>query len=130
MKERPIFRCPGHPNSKLYYAMRILSLNTNTVVVEVGAVLDFTSADRFKRLLRERIDAGTRQVVLDFSDTATLDSRGLGAIFYVYRALSVLGGKMVFANVSKAVQRLARLMRINRVIPQFNSVQAAAEACA
>ena len=128
MKDRPIFRCPGRPNPKRCYAMRILSLNTNTVVVEVGAVLDFTSAERFKRLLRERIDGGTRHVVLNFDDTAILDSRGLGAIFYVYRALSPLGGTLAFANVSEAVRWVARLTRINRVIPQFNSVQAAAEA--
>ncbi len=125
MKERPIFRCPGRPNSKLCYAMRILSPNPNTVVVEVGAVLDFTSAERFKRLLRERIDGGTRHVVLNFDDTAILDSKGLGAIFHVYRALSPLGGTIAFANVSKAVQRVARLTRIDRVFPQFNSVQAA-----
>ena len=128
MKERPIFRCPEHPNSKLCYAMRIRSLNPNTVVVEVGAVLDFTGAEQFKRLLHEHIDGGTRHVVLDFSDTASLDSRGLGAIFYLYRALSPLGGTMAFANVSEAVRRVARLTHINRIIPQFNSVQAAAEA--
>ncbi len=106
--------------------MRILSLNPNTVVVEVGAELDFT--EQFKRLLRERIDGGTRYIVLDFSDTANLDSRGLGAIFHVYRALSPLGGTMAFANVSEAVRWVARLTQINRIIPQFNSVQAAAEA--
>ena len=108
--------------------MHILSLNPNTVVVEVGAVLDFNSAEQFKRLLREHIDDGTRHVVLDFSDTAYLDSRGLGAIFFLYRALSPLGGTIAFANASVAVRRVARLTRINRVIPQFNSVQAAAEA--
>ena len=108
--------------------MRIVSLNPNTVVVEVGAALDFTSAERFKRLLRERIDGGTRYIVLDFSDTAILDSRGLGAIFSLHRALSPLGGTLAFANVSEAVRWVARLTRINRVIPQFNSVQAAAEA--
>ena len=128
MKERPIFRCPEHPNSKLCYAMRIRSLNPNTLVVEVGVVLDFTGAEQFKRLLHEHIDGGTRHVVLDFSDTAVLDSRGLGAIFYLYRALSPLGGTMAFANVSEAVRRVARLTHINRIIPQFNSVQAAAEA--
>ncbi len=108
--------------------MRIVSLNTNTVVVEVGAALDFTSAERFKRLLRERIDGGTRHVVLDFSDNAVLDSSGLGAIFSLYRALSPLGGTIAFANVSEAVRLVARLTRMNRIIPQFDSVQAAAEA--
>ncbi len=110
--------------------MRVLSLNTNTVVVEVGAALDFTSAERFKRLLRERIDSGTRYIVLDFSGTVILDSRGLGAIFFLYRALSPLGGTIAFANVSAAVRGVTRLTRVNRVIPQFDSVQAAAEACA
>ncbi len=110
--------------------MRIRSLNPNTVAVEVGAKLDFTSAEQFKRLLRERIDGGTRNIILDFNDTASLDSRGLGAIFYLYRALSPLGGTMAFANVSEAVRRVARLTHINRIIPQFNSVQAAAEAYA
>ncbi len=128
MKDKQIFRRPGHPNSKLCYTMRIVSLNTNTVVVEVGAALDFSSTERFKRLLRERIDGGTRHVVLDFSDNAFLDSRGLAAIFSLYRALSPLGGTIAFANVSEAVRLVARLTRINRVIPQFNSVQAAAEA--
>ncbi len=108
--------------------MRVISLNTNTVVVEVGAALDFTSAERFKRLLRERIDGGTRHVVLDFSDTTVLDSSGLGAIFSLYRALSPLEGTIAFANVSGTVRSVARLTRINRIIPQFDSVQAAAEA--
>ncbi len=107
--------------------MRIVSLNTNTVVVEVGAALDFRSAERFKRLLRERIDGGTRHVVLDFSDTTVLDSSGLGAIFSLYRALSPLGGTIAFANVSEAVRLVVRLTRIDRVFPQFNSVQAATE---
>ncbi len=105
--------------------MRIVSLNTNTVVVEVGAALDFTSAERFKRLLRERIDGGTRHVILDFSDNTVLDSSGLGAIFSLYRTLSPLGGTIAFANVSEAVRLVASLTRIERVIPQFNSVQAA-----
>ena len=107
--------------------MRVLSLNTNTVVVEVGAVLDFTIAERFKRLLRERIDGGTRYIVLDFSDTIVLDSRGLGAIFSLHREFSPLGGTIAFANVSGAVRMVARLTRIDRVFPQFNSVQAATE---
>ncbi len=108
--------------------MRIRSLNTNTVVVEVGAALDFRSAERFKRLLRERIDGETRHVVLDFSDTTVLDSNGVGAIFSLYRGLSPLGGTIAFVNVSGAVRVVARLTGINRVIPQFSSVQAAAEA--
>ena len=108
--------------------MRVISVNTSTVVVEVGAALDFSSAERFKRLLRERIDGGTRHVVLDFSDNAVLDSSGLGTIFSLYRVLSPLGGTIAFANVSEAVRLVARLTRMNRIIPQFDSVQAAAEA--
>ena len=107
--------------------MRVLSLNTNTVVVEVGAALDFSSTERFKRLLRECIDGGTRHVVLDFSDTTVFDSSGLGAIFSLYREISPLGGTIAFANVSEAVRLVARLTRIDRVFPQFNSVQAATE---
>ncbi len=108
--------------------MRVISVNTSTVVVEVGAALDFSSTERFKRLLRERIHGGTRHVVLDFSDTIVLDSRGLGATFSLYREFSPLGGTIAFANASVAVRRVTRLTRIHRVIPQFNSVQAAAEA--
>ena len=107
--------------------MRVISVNTSTVVVEVGAALDFSSTERFKRLLRERIDGGTRHVVLDFSDTTVLDSRGLGAIFSLHREFSPRGGTIAFANVSEAVRVVARLTRIDRVFPQFNSVQAATE---
>jgi anti-sigma B factor antagonist len=71
---------------------------------------------------------GSRNFVLDFSDTGILDSTGLGSIFSLYRQVSPLNGQVVFAAVSRPVQVVVQLTRTYKVFRQFPSVQDAQEA--
>lgn len=104
------------------------SLSSETVVVHMGEALDFRNADDFKDTFQDHVEDGTRNFILDFSETEVLDSTGLGSIFSLYREISPDDGKVAFADVSRPVQVVVQLTRTYKVFRQFPSVQAAEEA--
>jgi anti-sigma B factor antagonist len=104
------------------------SLSSDTVVVHMGDALDFRNADDFKETFQGHVEDGTRNFILDFSDTEVLDSTGLGSIFSLYREISPEDGKVAFADVSRPVQVVVQLTRTYKVFRQFPSVEAAEEA--
>ena len=104
------------------------SLSSNTVVIRMGDALDFRNADEFKEAFREQIEDDVRNFVLDFSETAVLDSTGLGSIFSLYRQISPDDGQVAFADVSRPVQVVVQLTRTYKVFRQFPTVRAAEDA--
>ena len=103
-------------------------INQHSVIVRIGTSLDFRNADAFKDACLDRVRDGTRNFILDFSESGILDSTGLGAIFTLRRKLVPLKGEVVFASVSPPVQVVLQLTRIYRVFQRYPSVEAAREA--
>lgn len=99
-----------------------------TVIVHIGKALDFRNAADFKTTCQDQVQSGSRNFILDFSETGILDSTGLGSIFSLYRQVSPLNGQVVFASVSRPVQVVVQLTRTYKVFRQFPSVDAAREA--
>lgn len=103
-------------------------LSSDTVVIRMGEALDFRNADTFKSTFQKKIDDGIRNFILDFSETAVLDSTGLGSIFSLYRQISPDDGQVAFADVSRPVQVVVQLTRTYKVFRQFPTVDAAEDA--
>lgn len=103
-------------------------VNEETTVVQIGKALDFRNAAEFKKVCQDRVRDGSRNFILDFSETGILDSTGLGSIFSLYRQVSPLNGQVVFAAVSRPVQVVVQLTRTYKVFRQFPSVEAAQKA--
>ena len=99
-----------------------------TVVLTVGDHLDFRNAPEFKDILKEQLRLGTRKFILDFTDTRSFDSSGLGSLFTLYRHLAPLNGVIYFASASNIVKNTVQLTKIDRVFPQFQTVEEAQEA--
>ena len=99
-----------------------------SVIVRIGKVLDFRNAAAFKTVWQEKVRDGTRNFILEFSETAILDSTGLGSIFSLYRQVSSLNGMVVFASVSGPVRVVVQMTRTYKIFRQFPSVEAAQEA--
>lgn len=97
-------------------------------LLTVGKALDFRNAAAFKQACQDEIARGKRHFILDFSDTGILDSTGLGAIFSVYRQVTPLGGRVVFASVSRPVQVVVQLTRTYKVFNQYVTVDEARQA--
>lgn len=100
------------------------------VVVHVGKALDMRTAATFKAACHEKLLHGARHFVLDFTDTGSLDSMGLGTIFSLYRQVVPRGGHVVFASMSDAVGTVVRLTRTYKIFRQYPTVQEATSALA
>lgn len=109
-------------------SFELSAVNEETTIVQIGKALDFRNAAEFKKVCQERVRAGARNFILDFSETGILDSTGLGSIFSLYRQVSPLNGQVVFAAVSRPVQVVVQLTRTYKVFRQFPSVEAAQKA--
>lgn len=99
-----------------------------TVIIHVGAGLDFRNADEFKKVCQEQVQAEVRNFILDFFEARLLDSVGLGAIFSLYRNVTPTSGQVVFAAVSAPVQVMVQVTKIYRVFPQYQTVALACKA--
>ncbi len=99
-----------------------------SVIVRIGKVLDFRNAAEFTTVWQEKVREGALNFILEFSETAILDSTGLGSIFSLYRQVSPLNGLVVFASVSRPVQVVVQMTRTYKIFRQFPSVEAAQEA--
>ena len=106
----------------------VASISDDTVVVAIGAKLDFRTASDFKVVYLDQIGTGTRNFILDFTDTGSFDSTGLGSLFTLYRNISQLGGQVFFASLSKTVQYTVQLTHVDKIFRLFPTVDAACEA--
>lgn len=67
------------------------------------------------------------QVVLDLSQVEFLDSSGMGAILASMRHLQGMEGKLKLAGVSKPVMTLFELVRFNRILDIFPTLEQAVQ---
>ena len=100
------------------------------VIPRVGKSLDFRNADEFKQACQEKIAAGGRHFILDFSETGLLDSTCLSAIIALHKQVAPQGGEVVFACLSHPIQMVVQLTGIYRVFTSYPSLQAARTALA
>ena len=101
---------------------------SDTVVLKVDRALDFRNAKNFKTACLDHVREGKKNFVLDFSETGILDSTGLGSIFALYRQVSRLDGKILFAAPSRPVEVVVQLTRTHKVFPQCETVEGALNA--
>ena len=100
------------------------------VIIRVGKSLDFNNADDFRQACQDKLAAGGRHFILDFSETSLLDSTGLGAIFSLFRMVMPQEGEVVFACLSYPIQVVVQITGIFRVFTSYPSLQAARTALA
>ena len=64
-------------------------------------------------------------VVLDLSNVAYVSSMGIGSLLRFRNDVTQAGGKVVVASPQPTVATVLRMGKIDRVLPIFNSVDAA-----
>jgi anti-sigma B factor antagonist len=85
-----------------------------TVITLPGEFLDASNADDLKRTIAPLLAAHPR-LVLDMSRLQFVDNSGLGAILSCLRQVNSRGGTLKLCGLSKPVQVLFELVRMNKV---------------
>jgi len=86
------------------------------IVTPLETCLDVRVAAEFRTALIDRIDAGSRWLVVNLSHVSFMDSSALGAIVSALKRVGQHGELRVCAP-NASVRRMFALSRLDRVIP-------------
>jgi anti-anti-sigma factor len=79
----------------------------DTVIVSLsGKFLAGSDGPYLRQKVKDLIDAGTRKLIIDFSDVPYIDSTGLGFLAGARVTAQNAGTRMVLANVNVHVQKI------------------------
>jgi anti-sigma B factor antagonist len=104
---------------------RDVSQRGDWTVVEVTGDLDLAAAPGLRRDVLALLSDGRRQIVLDLSATGFLDSVGLGTIVAVWKRIRVHGGALAVVCPDPRLQRVFRVVDLDRVLPLHASLDEA-----
>ncbi len=95
------------------------------VVVEVAGDLDLATSPGLHEGLRQVLDGGTRNVVVDLAEVGFMDSSALGALVEVFKVARERGGRLCLAAVRRPVRNLLAITSVDRAIGVYDTVPAA-----
>lgn len=98
---------------------------TGVPVVAAPEEIDVTNAAGLRAALLEAAAHGNGTFVVDMSRTGFCDSAGLHALVAAYRRAQAEGGEVLLVVGGAAVPRIFAITGIDRVIPNFTSLDEA-----
>jgi anti-sigma B factor antagonist len=94
-------------------------------VVRVPAELDITNAGSLRAALRSAAERGHATIVADMSETVFCDTAGLQVLVLAHRRAAAEGGELRLVVRAASLLRLFSLTGIDRVIPNFATLDEA-----
>jgi len=81
--------------------------------VHVDGQLVITNRAELKDLVQERLGAGDRRFVIDFTQTPYIDSSGLGALVTIAKRIREEGGDVRLAGLNDDLRQLFELTKLD-----------------
>ena len=85
-------------------------------VVRPAGRLNMVAAPRLRSLVAELVARGTARIVVDLSETESMDSSGLGALVAGLKTARQAGGDLRIAGAGPQVQAVLDLTNLGRVL--------------
>jgi len=92
-----------------------LQTTGNTLRISAVKELSATTANSFRDEARRAFEEGQLNIEVDLSQTATVDSCGLGALVGLHKTAAARGGTLRLLNPNPAVQQILELTRMHRI---------------
>lgn len=89
-----------------------LSVRTEgeTATVFAGDYLNKLTGEKIERECRRQLDAGCKELIVDFSDTEVVNSIGVSILLGVIDSASNAGAKVVFSDVNEDTVELFEML--------------------
>ncbi len=78
--------------------------------------------------VRNLIEEGRRQVILNLAGVSKIDSSGVGALVSSYTNLMNVGGELMLSEVHPTIQEMLEMTAISKFLKSFDGDEAAAAA--
>ncbi len=90
----------------------IVELNGITIV-EVGGELIVGNRHELKEKVSDRLEAGDRRFLIDFTSSSYIDSSGLGVLVSLSKKIRESGGVLRLAGLSEDLRTLFELTKLD-----------------
>ncbi len=100
-------------------------LEDEIAVVAVSGWIEISSAPQLRETIVSLIDGGHLHLVIDLSETAFMDSTGLGVIVGVLHRLRSRDGSLVIAGAKDRVYKVFHISQLTKVLTLTDSVEEA-----
>lgn len=77
------------------------------------------------QLVKDQLDVGKRNILLNFTDVEFIDSFGVGEILASYISTHNLGGKLKIAKISKKLYLVFQVTMLTKVLDIFDEEELA-----
>ena len=101
---------------------------SNVAIVNMsGKILGGPDSIKVNEIMHELLDKNYSNVVMDLSAVDVMNSSGLGIIIQSANLLKQKSGAIKLANVSKKIESLLVITKLNTVFDTYETVEAAIE---
>ncbi len=87
--------------------------HSDITIVEVTGQLIVGNRQELKDNVLSLLDGGSRKFLIDFSDTAYIDSSGLGVLVSLSKKIREKGGEMRLSNLNEDLRTLFELTKLD-----------------
>ena len=102
-----------------------ISRLADVTLVDVTGQLIVGNRQELKQVILEQLDAGSRKFLMDFQNTAYIDSSGLGVLVSLSKKIREKGGELRLAGLNEDLRMLFDLTKLNTLFQIADSREAA-----
>ena len=102
-----------------------ISRLADVTLVDVTGQLIVGNRQELKQVVLEQLDAGSRKFLMDFQNTAYIDSSGLGVLVSLSKKIREKGGVLRLAGLNDDLRMLMDLTNLNTLFHIADSREAA-----
>jgi len=88
-----------------------------TIVRVKEAKLTYPVLSAFFAEIRQKVEAGSRKVVIDLAAVSYLDSASIGCLMDVHRLLQEKGGALRLAGLQPRVETMISMTGVHKIVP-------------
>jgi anti-sigma B factor antagonist len=85
-------------------------------LIAVHGELDLFTAPELRTRINQTIDEGTRELIVDLSETAFLDSTGLGVLLAAFKRMRSCEGELVIIDSRSNVRKTFEVAGVDQIL--------------
>ncbi len=105
-----------------------VSREGEVTVVDVAGQLIVGNRQQLKKKVLDELKGGARRILVDFTDTAYIDSSGLGILVSLSKKIREAGGELRLSSLNEDLRTLFELTKLDTLFRIADSRQEGLEA--
>ncbi len=101
--------------------IQLREADNNVVIMDINGEIDLYNAPEIKKKVKEQMDGGKRNLVVNLDKVSYIDSSGIGVLISSLSQLKKVGGGLKIINVYGSVKKVFELTKLTSFFDIFNS---------